>query len=237
MQRLAKLIYPAKCLTCDEIIDVARGLCPNCWSNTPFIVDHPCDACGRPLIGEAEEGDLCDDCRTTPRLWTQGRAAMLYAGNGRSLVLRFKHGDRTDLAHSAGAWLANAAAPILREDMVVAPVPLHWLRLVRRRYNQSALLAQRVGKIHGLDYVPDLLRRPVATRKLDGMSAEQRHDTVAGAIVMTSRKAAKIKGRPVLLIDDVMTTGATLNECARLCLEAGAATVSIAVLARVDRTA
>ncbi len=235
MQTLAKLIYPAQCLTCDEMIEVARGLCPKCWSQTPFIVDPPCDACGRPLIGEAQEGDLCDDCRANPRLWDRGRAVMLYAGNGRAMVLKFKHGDRTDLARSAGAWLARAAEPLVCEDTLVAPVPLHWLRIVQRRYNQSALLAAQVAKLHGLDYCPDLLRRPVATRKLDGMTVDQRHETVSGVIKVTPKRAKVIAGRHVLLIDDVMTTGATLAQCARTCLEAGASHVSIAVLARVAR--
>ncbi|WP_321365488.1 ComF family protein [uncultured Celeribacter sp.] len=235
MQRLAKLIYPAQCLTCDEMIEVTRGLCPTCWSNTPFIVDHPCESCGRPLIGDALDGDLCDDCRTQPRAWDRGRAAMLYAGNARSIVLRFKHGDRTDLAYSAGQWLANAAEPLIAPDTVVAPVPLHWVRILRRRYNQAALLAARVAKLHERPYIPDLLKRSSATRTLDGMTAEQRRDTVAGAIQITAKRADKIKGKRVLLIDDVMTTGATLTQCAEACLAAGAKGVDVAVLARVDR--
>jgi ComF family protein len=235
MQRLAKLIYPAQCLTCDEMIEAERGLCPKCWSDTPFIVDHPCDCCGRPLVGDAEEGDLCDDCRSHPKAWDRGRAVMLYGGNARSMVLRFKHGDRTDLAHPMGSWLADAAEPLIKSDTVVAPVPLHWFRLFRRRYNQSALLGHRVAKLHRLDYIPDLLKRPSATRKLDGMTAEQRRDTVAGTIRINSAHVERIKGRPVLLIDDVLTTGATLGECAQACRKAGAASVNVAVLARVDR--
>jgi len=235
MQRLLKLVYPAQCLTCDEMIEVERGLCPTCWADTPFIIDPPCDACGRPLIGDAEEGDLCDDCRTHPRVWTRGRAVMLYAGNGRSIVLRFKHGDRTDLAYVAGQWLADAAAPLITPDMVVAPVPLHWRRILFRRYNQAALLAARLAKLHHLTYVPDMLRRVNATRKLDGMTAAQRAKTVTGAIRLSGRRAGDIEGRRVLLIDDVMTTGATLTQCAQACLAGGAAGVDVAVLARVDR--
>lgn len=235
MQRLAKLIYPAQCITCDEMIEAERGLCPKCWSQTPFIIDPPCDACGRPLIGEVQQGDLCDDCQSNSRPWDRGRAVMLYADNGRSLVLKFKHGDRTDLARPAGAWLADAAAPLIAPDTVVVPVPLHWLRIFRRRYNQSALLAAQLAKIHGLDYVPDLLRRPQATRKLDGMTAIQREETVSGAIAFSQKHHKKIADRHVLLVDDVMTTGATLAQCARICLAAGAKRVSITVLARVAR--
>ncbi|WP_460272986.1 double zinc ribbon domain-containing protein [Celeribacter sp. ULVN23_4] len=237
MQRLAKLIYPPQCLTCDELIEVERGLCPKCWSETPFIVDHPCECCGRPLVGAAEAGDLCDDCRLQPKPWNRGRAVMLYGGNARAMVLRFKHGDRTDLAHPMGDWLSDAAAPLIVPETVVAPVPLHWGRLLYRRYNQAALLARRVARLNGLDYLPDLLKRSSATRKLDGMTAEQRRDTVAGAIRINRAQEGRIKGRAVLLIDDVMTTGATLGECAQACLKAGAISISVAVLARVDRDA
>ncbi|AJE44965.1 ComF family protein [Celeribacter indicus] len=235
MQRLTRLIYPPQCLTCDEMVESEGRLCPSCWSRTPFIVDHPCDACGKPLIGDTQAGDLCDDCRSMPRAWSRGRAVMLYADNARGVVLRLKHGDRTDLARPAGAWLAQAAKPLLVDGMIVAPVPLHWMRLLRRRYNQSALLAQQVAKLHRLSYIPDLLRRPIATRTLDGMTAVQRSETVAGAIVFNERRRAAIAGRPVLLIDDVMTTGATLAQCANACRRAGAAGVFVAVLARVDR--
>lgn len=235
MQRLAKLIYPTQCLTCDELIEERRGLCPNCWSRTGFIVDPPCEACGRPLIGDAEPGDLCEDCHAQPHLWSRGRAAMAYADNGRTIVLRLKHGDRTDLAYTAGRWLAEAAASLVTEDTIVAPVPLHWLRLLRRRYNQSALLAARLAHLKGLLYVPDLLSRPTATRTLDGMTADQRRETVNGVIRVTPKHRERIEGRHILLVDDVMTTGATLDSCAKVCLDSGADSVDVAVLARVDR--
>lgn len=217
------------------MIEASRGLCPKCWSDTPFIVDTPCDACGRPLVGDAMDGDLCNDCHAHPPVWDRGRAAMQYSGNARSIVLRFKHGDRTDLAYSAGQWLLDAAAPLITPDTVVAPVPLHWFRLLRRRYNQAALLSARLSKLNQLRHFPDLLKRPSATRVLDGMTAEQRRDTVAGAIRLNTKYVGEIVGRRILLVDDVMTTGATLTQCAAQCLKAGAQGVDVVVLARVDR--
>lgn len=235
MQFLLKLFYPAKCLTCDELIEDARGLCPKCWAATPFIVDPPCEKCGTPLLGDAEAGDLCEDCFQTPRPWTNGRAAMTYGGNGRTLVLRLKHADRTDLAHAAGGWMAQVSREIIEEDTVLAPVPLHWRRIVQRRYNQSALLAGRMAKLLDRDHVPDLLRRPTATRTLDGMGAADRFQTVAGAIVINRKRANAIQGRHVMIVDDVMTSGATLGQCAQACVQAGASHVSVATLARVAR--
>ncbi|GAA3858290.1 ComF family protein [Celeribacter arenosi] len=215
------------------MIEAARGLCPTCWAQTPFIVDPPCEACGRPLVGDAEAGDLCNDCYATPRPWSRGRAALLYEGNGRSIVLKLKHGDRTDLARVAGDWLAQASRDLAQSNPIVAPVPLHWLRMLKRKYNQSALLADRVASVLGLEYCADLLIRSSATRSLDGLSREHRRETVSGAIRVNPKRTLAVEGRHVLLIDDVMTTGATLEECATLCKSAGAADVSIAILARV----
>jgi ComF family protein len=160
---------------------------------------------------------------------------MLYDGNAKSIVLRLKHADRTDLARPVGEWLAEAARPLVEPDTIVAPVPLHWIRGARRRYNQSILLSKRVSKLLDVDHCPDLLQRRIATRKLDGMSADQRAKAVSGAINLRRRRRQIIEGRHVLLIDDVLTTGATLTECAKACLAGGAAQISVAVLARVAK--
>lgn len=235
MQRLARLLYPPQCLTCDEIVDFVYGLCPKCWGDTPFVTENCCEMCARPLIGEVEAGDLCDSCHTTPRPWKRARAALLYEGNARSIVLRLKHGDRTDLAYPVGEWLARSARPLVTDNMIVAPVPLHWFRGFKRRYNQSILLSHRVSSVLALDHCPNLLQRRMATRKLDGMNAGERMNVVSGAITLRPHYRAKIKGRHVLLIDDVMTTGATLTVCAKACLDGGADQVSVAVLARVAK--
>ncbi|SEL02688.1 comF family protein [Pacificibacter marinus] len=191
--------------------------------------------CATPLIGEVEAGDLCDSCRSSPRLWGRARAAMLYDGNAKSIVLRLKHADRMDLARPVGKWLAEAARPLVEPNTIVAPVPLHWFRGLRRRYNQSILLSRRVSNLLDIDHCPDMLQRRLATRKLDGMNAKERSAVVSGAITLRARCRQKIEGRPVLLIDDVMTTGATLTECTKACLAGGASQVSVAVLARVAK--
>ena len=235
MKTLATLLYPPQCLNCDVYIDADYGLCPTCWAQTDFVIDHPCDACGRPLMGEAREGDLCDDCLVVSRVWSKGRAVMQYAGVGRSLVLSFKHGDRTDLAPVLGAWLAKSAAPLIDNGTLIAPVPLHWVRLLRRRYNQSLLLSHEVAKRTGAQHVCNLLTRAKRTRSLDGLNALARRDVVNNALKITPKHAHVLKGRPVLLVDDVMTTGATLNACAQVCRDAGASRVDVVVLARVAR--
>ncbi|WP_417269268.1 ComF family protein [Celeribacter sp.] len=233
MKTLATLLYPPQCLNCDVYIDAEHGLCPTCWAQTDFIIDHPCDLCGRPLMGEAREGDLCDDCLVVPRAWSKGRAVMQYAGVGRSLVLSFKHGDRTDLAPVLGDWVAKSAAQLITKETLIAPVPLHWLRLLRRRYNQSLLLSHEVSKRTGASHVCNLLTRTRRTRSLDGLNAQARREVVKNAIEITPKHRASIRGRSVVLIDDVLTTGATLDVCASACLDAGASRVDVVVLARV----
>ena len=171
----------------------------------------------------------------TPRPWRQGRAALLYADRARQLVLALKHGDRPDIARPAGAWLARAARPMLVPGTLIAPVPLHWTRLLRRRYNQAALLAAALAQHSGADHCPDLLIRTRRTRKLEDVTAEERLEILRGVIAAHPKRRHRITGRPVLLVDDVMTSGATLAACAAACQAAGAGSVDVVVLARVAK--
>jgi predicted amidophosphoribosyltransferase len=167
----------------------------------------------------------------------RGRAALLYRDNARKLVLALKHGDRTDLARPAAQWMMRVARPLLQPGMVVAPVPLHWLRLLTRRYNQAALLSSRIATASGLAHCPDLLVRARNTRSQEGRDRDARFRNVGGAFRIPPRHREKIAGRPVLLVDDVMTSGATLAAGAEACRAAGAASVSVLVLARVAKDA
>ena len=226
-------MYPPRCLACDATVVEDGGLCPECWRAAAFLHGLVCDGCGAPLPGEAAEAVLCDDCLATPRPWRRGRAALAYRGTGRRLVLALKHGDRTDLPGAAARWMLGAAAPLVRPDHLVAPVPLHWWRLFARRYNQSALLSAAVATRAGLDHCPDLLRRVRATPSQDGRDRDARFDNVRNAFGVSARHRPRVSGRRVLLVDDVMTSGATLAGCADACLAAGATGVDVLVLARV----
>lgn len=213
-----------------------NGLCPKCWSGVDFIAGLVCDCCGVPLVGKDEgEGEYCDDCLTIARPWTRGRAAISYADKGRQIVLALKHGDRLDVVKPAADWMVRAAQPILSDDMVIAPVPLHWRRLFKRRYNQSALLARQVAKATRLPFQPDLLIRHRPTSSQEGRSREARFENMLDAIRMHPKRKTDLDGRHVLLVDDVMTSGATFAACSDACLRAGAHEVSVLALARVAK--
>ncbi|MGI1662142.1 double zinc ribbon domain-containing protein [Palleronia sp. KMU-117] len=233
MKGAIRLLYPDQCVGCGALVEGAHGLCPACWADTPFIRGLCCDACGQPLLGDRADGTaICDDCLGLPRPWAKGRAALLYDGNARRIVLRLKHGDRTDLARPAARWLAEAGRDILTSGVVLVPVPVHWTRLFSRRYNQAAELARALSALTSLQATPDALRRVRKTPVQDGLGVEARFANTELAI----RAARPLTGQDIVLVDDVMTSGATLSACATACLAAGATQVSVLVLARVAKT-
>lgn len=240
MKGALRLIYPPQCLGCGNAVAEDGGLCPACWAEAEFVGSCACSRCGAPLpddgTGTEDEAVLiCDDCLRQARPWSRGRAALVYRGTGRKLALMLKHGDRLDLAPALGDWVARAASPLIRPDMVVVPVPVHLRRLARRKYNQAALLSHAVARAHGLTHLPHALRRLRHTPTQDHGSVEDRFRNVAGAIAVAPRFASRLQGRAVLLVDDVMASGATLAEAAEALRRAGAGPVSVVVLARAVR--
>jgi ComF family protein len=238
LQSVLQVIFPPACIGCGGPVASDFGLCAACWAETPFISGLVCDKCGTPLPGEDEgRAEFCDDCLTIARPWEHGRAALVYKDKARHMVLSLKHGDRLDLVRPAGEWLARAVAPILEAGMIVAPIPLHWTRLFRRRYNQSALLSRALARITGLGHCPDLLIRSRKTPSQEGRSRDDRFANLSGAIRVHPQRKKHLIGRHVLLVDDVMTSGATFAGAADACLAAGATKVSVIALARVAKDA
>lgn len=236
MQSVLNLAFPPRCMGCGAMVADDFALCGACWRETPFIEGLVCDACGVPLPGEdGGTAEHCDDCLAIARPWDRGRAALVYRDLARKMVLALKHGDRTELARPAARWLMRAGAPLTTPETLLVPVPLHWRRLLRRRFNQAAELAKALARAGGQEWAPDALVRTERTPVLDGLGREARFGAVARSIRPHPRRGARMTGRAVLLVDDVMTTGATLAAAAEAARAAGADRVDALVLARVAK--
>lgn len=228
------LAMPPYCPVTREELGSGRALGAAAWSAVHFIADPVCRRCGVPFSAEYGEEVECPSCLAAPPDFDGARAAIVYDDASHKLVVGFKHGDRTELAEMLGGWMARAGGDMLTRGAVVAPVPLHPRRLLSRRFNQSALLARAVAAHAGALLSVDGLVRRRATPPQKDLSAEGRRRNVAGAFAVRDEKArAVFAGAHVVLIDDVLTTGATLSAAARTLKRAGAARVDALVLARV----
>lgn len=236
LKTILHAVFPPECLNCAARVEDAFAICGRCWGDTPFILRAACDLCGTGLPGQTAavgEALICGECQRVPRAWDYGRAVFAYEGVGRKLVLALKHGDRSDIARAAGPWMARAASDLLEGFPLLVPVPLHWTRLARRRFNQSALLAWSLARHCNAEVAPMALVRLRPTPTQEGKSRDARYQNMDKAIIPHPRKGPVMAGRDVILIDDVMTSGATLAIATEACRQAGAEKVSVLALARV----
>src|SRR5208283_1229382 len=234
--RLAKgmvdTVYPPTCLACRAATEAHGALCPRCWSAMRFIERPYCERLGTPFEQDLGEGLLSPQAMADPPVFARARAVARFEdGPARKLVHRLKYSDRAELARPIGRWMARAGADILADADLLAPVPLHPLRLWRRRFNQAAMLARQVSRATGKPCDVGALVRVKATPSQVGLSRTQRAENVQGAFRVSA--GAQVRGRKVVLIDDVLTSGATLNAAARVLLRAGANRVDVLVFARV----
>lgn len=237
-RRVLDALLPPRCLHCGTIVDAPGTLCMRCWNKAQFISAPHCDRCGLPFeLAEDAAGPVvtCAACIADPPRFDRARAAMRYDDQARALVLKFKHADATYAAPGYATWMSRVGAALIRDCDLLAPVPLHRWRLLWRRYNQSALLAHAIGRSAGKPVIADLLQRRRATPSQGRLGRTQRFQNVAGAFALKPAHADRVKGQRVLLIDDVLTTGATVEECAKVLKRAGAVGVDVLTLARVVR--
>ncbi len=228
------LLLPAECLTCDVPVAVQGQLCVDCFRRTGFVTEPLCRRCGVPFVYAGQGGSerLCPECRRHPPRYNRARAALRYDEQSKKIVLGLKHGDRTEHAMGLARHMARAGVALLRDADLLVPVPLHRWRLLARRYNQSALLAKALARLSDRPTLLDGLQRIRATESLGEHSAAERAEIVAGAIAVRPSRAGRIAGRRVLLVDDVLTSGATANVCADALRAAGATGVDVLVAAR-----
>lgn len=231
---LVDALMPPACAACKAPASAAGLLCADCWAGLAPIGAGRCGTCGLPLPQAPDASGKCGTCMQEAPPWRSARAPHAYAGTARDLVLAFKNG-RPEL----GSLLADAmlveARPLATTGLLVCPVPLHWSRLWQRGYNQAAILSARIADGLKAEHRVDLVRRRRRTRPTRGMTLASRRANARGAFAVPPAGQARVRGRPVLLVDDVLTTGATAGEVSRCLLRAGALSVDVLTFARVAR--
>jgi ComF family protein len=232
---LVDVALPRLCATCREPVE-GPGLCPACWSKLSFIAPPYCARLGTPFPFDGGPGLLSLEAIADPPAYNRARAAVRYDDIARKLVHALKYGDRLDLAPLMGRWMANAGRELIADADALVPVPLHWRRQWARRCNQSALLAEVVAEASGRAVAHGALRRVKATPQQVGLGKSERAQNVQGAFRVPAQGKAEVAGRKLVLIDDVLTSGATVDACARALLRAGAASVDVLAFARVVTT-
>jgi ComF family protein len=230
---MVDLVLPPTCLACRKPVGAAGGLCAPCWNRIGFIERPYCERLGTPFLHDAGGALLSPAAIADPPAFTRARAAARYSDVARELVHLLKYGDRLDLARPLGRWMARAGTELLADADALVPVPLHWTRLWQRRFNQSAMLAQAVSAVSGVAVADHILARTRATPPQVGLARTERARNVQGAFAVENAARIDVKGRKLILIDDVLTSGATADTCARVLLRAGAVRVDVLVLARV----
>jgi ComF family protein len=230
--RALDVALPQLCPSCREPVRDG-GLCAPCWSKLTHIAPPYCERLGIPFAYDPGPGVLSMQAITDPPAYHRARAAVRYDDVARALVHALKYGDRIDLAPVMGRWMARAGHELLDGADALVPVPLHWRRLWARRFNQSALLSQAIARETGVPVADAALKRTKPTAQQVGLSQSERAQNVQGAFRVPPDRNVDVAGRKLVLVDDVLTSGATSDACARALLRAGAQSVDLLVFARV----
>jgi ComF family protein len=224
---------PPLCPACRDVVGESKGLCASCWSKLSPIERPFCERLGIPFVYDPGPGMLSMQAIADPPAYTRARAAVRYDDVARALVHALKYGDRLDLAPVMGGWMARAGKDLLADADVIVPVPLHWRRGWARRFNQSAALAKIISAASDVPMAFEALKRVKPTRQQVGLSKSERALNVQGAFRVPSAGKFEVARRRAVLVDDVLTSGATVDACARILLRAGARQVDVLTFARV----
>lgn len=229
----ARLLFPATCTGCRRLVEEPGTLCPVCWPTLRFIERPWCEVMGTPFTHDMGEGLLSADAIASPPPFARARAAVAYTGVARQMVHALKFADRPELAPWMARWMMRPGRELVEDAEAVVPVPLHRTRFLSRRFNQSAELARAICRLSGRRFCPDAVQRIRATRQQVGLGAREREENVRGAFRVPREAEIELRGRRVLVVDDVYTTGTTVSAVTKALKRAGAAEVDVLTFARV----
>lgn len=231
---LPELLVPSTCLTCDRFVDRQGGCCPQCWGQLRFVTKPFCPVMGTPFSIDMGDNFLSAEAIANPPPFDKLRTVLLYDDLARKLVSSIKYSDRADLLRWVANWMNVAGSEVIDEVDAIIPVPLHPSRLRKRRFNQAGELAQRLARLNDKEFMPEVLIRRKPTRQQVGLSERERARNVSGAFAVPEEMKINLKGKRVLLIDDVYTTGATAKAATRALKRGGASHINVLVFAKVE---
>lgn len=223
-------LFPAKCNCCNRLVDT-RGLCTDCWTKITWISEPKCAICGLPFITDIDS--ICAQCIAKRPYFDKAVSVFVYNEFSKQIILKFKHSDATYLYEQLANWMyRSAVSEITKADMLI-PVPIHFFKRLKRKYNQSELLAREISRLSGIKYEPRILKKIKQTLPQEGLSGKARRKNIAGSFGIDEKLGSLILNRKIILVDDVFTTGTTVNECSKILKNLGAQTVVVITLARV----
>lgn len=234
LAKASEVLVPSTCLTCDRFVDVQGGCCPQCWNQLRFITKPLCPVMGSPFSIDMGESFLSAEAIANPPPFEKLRAVLIYDELARKLVSSIKYSDRTDLIRWVANWMHVSGQEVIEGADMIMPVPLHTSRLRSRRFNQAGELAHRLAELNEKEFMPEILVRKKSTRQQVGLSERERARNVSGAFIVPQEMKINLKGKRILLIDDVYTTGATAKAATRALKRGGASQINVLVFAKVE---
>lgn len=227
---LKDVCFPITCCNCKEIVD-SEGLCSECWKKIKWIGDPKCKVCGAPF--EIDIDAICLTCAKKKPYFDKAVSAFEYDDFSKGMILKFKHGDATRVCRQLAAWTYRSAEEAIKNADIIVPVPIRPFKRLKRKHNQSELLARELSELSGISYEPRILRKEKSTQQQEGLSRNARLKNVVGSFGINPEYSDLLRGKNVVLVDDVLTTGATVNECSKVLKKRGAEKVIVLTVARV----
>lgn len=227
------MLFPSRCVVCECLLD-SEGLCSDCWSKIRWISEQKCRICSQPFTVEIDSVDsVCAQCLSKPPNFDKAVSVFVYDDFSKKIVLKFKHSDATYLAEILSKLMFRSAILEIESSDLIIPVPIHFMKRLKQKYNQSELLAQKISKISGVKCEPRILKKIKQTSPQEGLSGIQRRKNVIGSFGIDDTYKYLLKDKRILLIDDVFTTGSTVDECSKILKKHTAKEVIVLTLARV----